>query len=101
MDSFKKIQEKMKELEKESGHKGYYYKISDALTIMICGMLCNLQNISDIYEWSKAESVREFLFKEFNIYRLPSRAQFYNLLGYVKPERFQELFIQEEQSFRY
>lgn len=94
MDSFKKLQEKMKELEKESGHKGYYYKISDALTIMICGMLCNLQNISDIYEWSKAEPVREFLFKEFNIYRLPSRAQFYNLLGYVKPERFQELFIQ-------
>lgn len=94
MDSFKKLQVKMVELEKESGHKGYYYKVSDVLTIMICGMLCNLQNISDIYEWSKAEPVREFLLQEFNIYKLPSRAQFYNLLGYVKPERFQEIFIE-------
>lgn len=94
MDSFEKLQAKMVELEKESGHKGYYYKVSDVLTIMICGMLCNLQNISDIYEWSKAEPVREFLLQEFNIYKLPSRAQFYNLLGYVKPERFQEIFIE-------
>ena len=94
MNSFENLQEKIKEIDKESGHKGYYYKISDALTIMICGMLCNLQNISDIYEWSKVEPVREFLFKEFDIYKLPSRAQFYNLLGYVKPERFQEVFIQ-------
>ena len=57
-------------------------------------MLCNLQSITDIYEWSKAEPVREFLFKEFRIYKLPSRAQFYNLLGYVRPERFQEVFIE-------
>lgn len=94
MESFEKLQEKMEELEKESGHKGYYYKVSDVLTIMICGMLCNLQSITDIYEWSKAEPVQEFLFKEFRIYKLPSRAQFYNLLGYVKPERFQEVFIE-------
>ena len=94
MESFEKLQEKMEELEKESGHKGYYYKVSDVLTIMICGMLCNLQSITDIYEWSKAEPVQEFLFKEFRIYKLPSRAQFYNLLGYVKAERFQEVFIE-------
>lgn len=30
----------------------------------------------------------------FNIYKFSSRAQFYNLLGYVKPERFEEVFIQ-------
>lgn len=63
MDIFEKLKNKMTELEKESNHKGYYYKISDVLTIMICGMLCNLQNISDIYEWSKAEPVREFLYQ--------------------------------------
>ena len=48
MESFEKLQNKMRELESETEHKGYYYKVSDALTIMICGMLCNLQNISDI-----------------------------------------------------
>lgn len=93
MNSFERLQEKMMVLEKETDHKGYYYRISDVLTIMICGMLCNLQNISDIYEWAKEEPVQEFLFKEFRIYKIPSRAQFYNLIGCVKPERFQEVFI--------
>ena len=94
MNSFEKLQEKMIEVEKECEHKGYYYKISDVLTIMVCGMLCNLQNISDIYEWAKAKPTQEFLKKEFNIYKLPSRAQFYNLIGYVKPEKFNKVFIE-------
>ena len=63
MESFEKLQNKMRELESETEHKGYYYKVSDALTIMICGMLCNLQNISDIHEWAQAEPVRDFLYK--------------------------------------
>lgn len=94
MDSFKKLQEKMKELEKECNHKGYYYKISDILTIMVCGMLSNLQNISDIYEWAKTKPTQDFLQKEFNIYKLPSRAQFYNLIGCVNPQKFNKIFIE-------
>lgn len=94
MNSFGKLQEKMKEIEKDSEHKGYYYKISDILTIMICGMLCNLQTIADIYEWAKAEPVREFLLKEFGIFKLPSRAQFYNLIGCVNPQKFTLVFIE-------
>lgn len=93
MNSFERLQEQMAVLNKETTYRGYYYRITDALTIMICGMLCNLQNISDIYEWVKEEPVQEFLFREFRIYKIPSRAQFYNLIGYVKPERFQEVFI--------
>ena len=65
MESFEKLQNKMIELESKTEHKGYYYKVSDALTIMICGMLCNLQNISDIHEWTQAKSVRDFFLKNF------------------------------------
>lgn len=92
MSSFSKLQEKMKEMDKGSEYKGYYYKISDILTIMICGMLCNLQTIADIHEWAKAEPVREFLRKEFDIPKLPSRAQFYNIIGCVDPEKFNLVF---------
>lgn len=94
MNSFKRLQEKMIEVEKECEHKGYYYKISDALTIMICGMLCNLQNISDIYEWAKSEPAKQFLLEEFNMHKIPSRAQFYNLIGCVNPKKFNILFIE-------
>lgn len=92
--SFKRLREKMTEVEKECERKGYYFKISDALTIMICGMLCGLQNISDIYEWAKSEPARQFLFDEFKIHKLPSRAQFYNLIGYVNPKKFNIIFIE-------
>ena len=92
--SFKRLREKMTEVEKECERKGYYFKISDALTIMICGMLCGLQNISDIYEWAKSEPAKQFLFDEFKIHKLPSRAQFYNLIGYVNPKKFNIIFIE-------
>lgn len=88
IQNLKVKEEKKTEVEKESGHRGYYYKISDILTIIICGMLCNLQNISDIYEWAKAEPVRQFLFREFGIRKLPSKAQFYNLIKCINPKKF-------------
>lgn len=94
MNSFKKLQEKMQEIEKESTHKGYYYKVSDALTIVICGMLSNLQNISDIHQWAQAKPIQNFLYNEFGIYKIPSKAQFYNLIGCVDPEKFSKLFIE-------
>ncbi|MCD8215123.1 MAG: ISAs1 family transposase [Clostridiales bacterium] len=94
MNSFSKLQEKMKEIDKSSEHKGYYYKISDILTIMICGMLCNLQTIADIHEWAKAEPVRGFLLREFDIFKLPSRAQFYNIIGCVDPKKFNLVFTE-------
>lgn len=93
MSSFEKLQVIIKETEETFNHKGYYYKVSDILTIMICGMLCNLQSISDIYEWAKAEPVQEFLLQEFKIRKLPSRAQFYNLVGCIDSEKFNMIFI--------
>ena len=93
MDGIERLQEQLAVLEQETEHKGYYYRVTDALTIMICGMLCNLQSIADIYDWAQAEPVRDFMFREFHIYKIPSRAQFYNLIGCIKYERFQEVFI--------
>ena len=45
MKSFEVLRDKMRELESETKHKEYYYKVFDTQTIMICGMLCNFQNI--------------------------------------------------------
>lgn len=93
MSILNKLTEAMQEVGKASEHIGYYYKVSDVLTIMICGMLCNLQNISDIHAWSKAEPVRNFLLEQFQIRKIPSRAQFYNLLSCVDAAKFNIAFI--------
>ena len=81
MEIFDSLIEKLKELEESSEHKAYYYRVSDSLTIMICGILSSLQNISDIYDWAQEEPVQDFLYEQFGIYKIPSRAQFYNLIG--------------------
>ena len=94
MEIFDSLIEKLKELEESSEHKAYYYRVSDSLTIMICGMLSSLQNISDIYDWAQEEPIQDFLYEQFGIYKIPSRAQFYNLIGCVKPEKFMGVFVE-------
>ena len=94
MEVFDSLVEKLGELEKTIEHKAYYHRVSDSLTIMICGMLSSLQNISDLYDWAQEEPVRDFLYEQFGICKIPSRAQFYNLIGCVKPEKFTEVFAE-------
>lgn len=83
----------MREVEKSAEYQGYWYKISDMLTILICGMLCALQSIDDIHEWSKSAPAKQFLLEQFQIRKIPCRAHFYNILGYVDPKKFNLAFI--------
>lgn len=82
-----------KEAEEGSTHRGYWYCISEALIIMVCGMMCSLQTIEDIYEWSKAAPVRAFLKEWFLIEMYPCRAQFYNIIACVDGEKFSRAFM--------
>jgi predicted transposase YbfD/YdcC len=98
MKILKELRKSMEEVENESEHKGYWYRIRDILTILICGMLSSLQTIDDIHEWSISEPTRKLLRKRFKIEKVPCRAQFYNIIGYVKPEKFNEVFIKWVQA---
>jgi predicted transposase YbfD/YdcC len=93
MSIFESLQESMKEVEAEAHHDGYYYRISEILLTVVCGMLCSLQHIGDIYEWSKAGPVRAFMENRFGIEKIPCRAQFYNILACVDAEKFSQSFI--------
>ena len=87
------LQEKMHELEREARHEGYWYSVSGALVILVCGMLCRLQTIDDIHEWSQAKPVRKFFQAEFGMTKIPCRAQFYNILKCVDAQKFNQAFI--------
>ncbi len=76
-----------------SEYRGYWYSISHVLIIVVCGMLCSLQSINDIYEWSKATPVRKFLNERFGIKKISCKAQFYNILACVDAEKFNFLFM--------
>lgn len=87
-----RLLEAMREMEDKALHDGYWYSISEVLAIMVCGMLCHLQTIDDIHEWSQAEPTREFLYNHFGIAKIPCRAQFYNIIGCVDSEKFIRAF---------
>lgn len=93
MDAITGLQKMMKEAEAGAKHNGYWYCISDALIIMVCGLLCSLQTIDDIHEWSKAAPTQAFLKERFWIEKTPCRAQFYNILACVDAEKFSRSFI--------
>jgi len=86
------LQEAMKEVEQGARHNGYWYSVSEALLILVCGMWCSLQTIDDIHEWSQAVPVRRFMEEQFGIQKIPCRAQFYNILGCVDAEKFNLCF---------
>jgi len=98
MGIFEELQDKMKGLEDSKIHDGYWYRISDALLIMICGLLCRQQKIDDIHDWAKSTPTRKFLLEQFGIERIFSRAQFYNLLAVVDAKKFKMVFTQWMQN---
>ena len=92
------LQEKMRSLEDRAIHDGYWYRISDALIVMVCGLLCRQQKIDDIHDWAKSAPTRKFLLEQFGIERIFSRAQFYNLLALVDAEKFKLIFTKWMQN---
>jgi len=98
MSIFERLQEELEGLEDKEKHKGYWYGISDALLVLVCGMLCGLQRIDDIHDWARSKPTRQFLEKEFGMEKIFCRAQFYNLLGYVDAEKFRISFSSWMQS---
>ena len=73
--------------------------ISEALLVLVCGMLCGLERIDDVHDWTKSKPTREFLEKEFGLSKIFCRAQFYNLLGCVDAEKFRISFSKWMQEF--
>lgn len=82
----KKVIELFEEVETEVEYNGYYYSVSEAITIVVLGSLCGLKNVSQIHQWAESENVREFLKENFAIERIPCYYWLLSLLKIVKPE---------------
>jgi predicted transposase YbfD/YdcC len=98
MQILQELQKTMESVESTSAHNGYWYRVSEVLIILVCGMLCNQQTIDDIHDWTDSKHTRKFLKKVFNIERIPCRAQFYSIIATVNAEEFNKCFITWMQS---
>jgi predicted transposase YbfD/YdcC len=93
MGIFNELQKEMQEVDELSGHNGYWYKVSDALIMLVAGALCGIETIKYIHQWAESEPTQQFLQKVFRIDKIMSRAQFYNILAVVKADAFKRSFI--------
>ena len=43
------------DVETTKEYEGYFYKITDAITIVLLGSICGLKNISQIHQWASSD----------------------------------------------
>lgn len=87
-----KITNYFEEMETEKEYDGYYFKISEMVTIVILGSICGLKNVQQIHQWAEKYRTKEFLREEFGIYRIPCCYWFGCLLKLIKPESLNKCF---------
>lgn len=87
------ITEYFEELETEKEYDGYYYKISEAITIVILGSICGLKNLQQIHQWAVKDRTSEFLKEEFGICRIPCYYWLTCILKLIIPESLNKCFV--------
>ena len=92
MENKKIITEYFEEVEIEKEYDGYYYKISEVITIVILGSICGLKNLSQIHQWAVKDRTKELLREEFGIYQVPCYYWITCMLKLIKPESLNKCF---------
>ncbi|GHV30530.1 ISAs1 family transposase [Clostridia bacterium] len=93
MDYLEKLQEMASEIETREEYCEYFYKVADVVTILVVGLLCNLRTAHEIYQWSCSAVFEKVLVQHFGIEKMPCYAQFMNILGNVKAESLDRIFM--------
>lgn len=93
------ITEYFEEVEITREYEGYYYSISESITIVILGSICGLKNMSQIHQWAESERVSEFLKEKFGINRIPCYYWLLCLMKMIKPESLNSCFMHWVYSF--
>jgi len=60
MGQLRELQKCMVEVEEATNFKGYWFRISNVLSAIVYGMLCGLENMSEIYDWATANRCGRF-----------------------------------------
>lgn len=72
--------------------EGYFYSVHEVLTILICGTLCGLKNISDIHTFAISRDARDFFSEVFNIERIPCYSQLTRILSIINIDSLNSMF---------
>ena len=80
------------DVETTKEYDGCFYKVTDAITIVLLGSICGLKNISQIRQWASSDRIKEFLKEKFQIKAVPCYYWLLCLMKMIKPESFNRCF---------
>lgn len=86
------------DVETTKEYDGYFYKVADAITIVLLGSICGLKNISQIRQWASSGRIKEFLKEKFQIQAVPCYYWLLCLMKLIKPESFNRRFANRAAS---
>lgn len=69
-------------------YNGYFYKVTDAITIVLLRSICGLKNISQNHQWASSDRIKEFLKEKFQIKSVPCYYWLLCLMKLIKPDCF-------------
>ena len=75
-------------------YRGYYYKLSHVIEILILGLLCRLQTLKDIHFWATSKHVEPMLREKFGIRKIPCYSHLTNLVGMIDSDELNRLFME-------
>ena len=75
-------------------YRGYYYKLSHVIEIVILGLLCRLQTLKDIHFWASSKHVMPMLKENFGIWKIPCYSHLTNLVGMIDSDELNKLFME-------
>ena len=79
-------------------YNGYFYKVTDAITIVLLRSICGLKNISQNHQWASSDRIKEFLKEKFQIKSVPCYYWLLCLMKLIKPESFNRCFANRTAS---
>ena len=84
----------MKKAAKTVSYRGYWYRLSEIIEILLLGLLCQLQTMKQIHDWANSEIAREMLREKFQIRIIPCYSHFTNLVGMIDSDELNKIFME-------
>ncbi|WP_460055466.1 transposase family protein, partial [Pseudolactococcus yaeyamensis] len=86
------LQEKFMIIEDSRDERYVKYPLSDVLIIVMCAVLCGLDQLCDIVTY--AENKAEFFKRTFNIEKIPSKPTFSRVLSMMDGQKVSEVIFE-------
>jgi hypothetical protein len=80
----------IKRVKLKTEYKGYYYKAHQMLFVWICGTMCGLTTMKDVWVWANTEKVRELFRLEIGLQYFAKYPMFTIILGKFDEKSFEK-----------